>query len=241
VVGPVMARAYIMSALASAKPDRMPLIQTVAFDKPSEWVMGEIPGSDKELEEKRASLRSKPNDAAAWVAIGNRHLIRNEFELAEIFYLFATDKNSKYAPALNNLAFLKGREGDLARAMAGFKAALAQDEFAVAPKKNMARLQMASGLWRHAGLAYRQLEVRSPSDREIKRGMALAALASGRHSQVDVNLVGAGDADNGEFAKAVLLLAKGDRARAAASLQAMAGSNEYAKLIIDTWNTKESN
>jgi tetratricopeptide (TPR) repeat protein len=201
--------------------------------------MGDVQGNDRELEEKRAILRTKPDDLAAWVAIGNRHLLQGETDLAEIFYLHAAEKNSKYVPAINNLAYLKGREGDLNRANAGFRAALAQDEFAVVPKKNVARLQMASGLWRHASLNYRQLEVRAPADAEVRRGVALAALAGG-NAQVDARLIRQGEGDNGRFAEAVHALARGDRNRAASLLGGMAASNEYAKLILDFWNTKES-
>lgn len=241
VVGPVMAKVYILAVLNSAKPDRLPLVQDVNFEKPESWIMGDIPDSGSELEARRATLRSKPDNVSAWVAIGNYHLMKNEPELAEIFYLHALQKNSKYSAAINNLGYLKGRQGDLAKAMSGFKTALNLDEFAVAPKKNMARIQMASGLWRHSGLAFRQLEVRAPNDREIKRGSSLAALASGRLSQVDSGLIGSGDGNNGRFAEAILALAKGDRAKAASGLQSISSSNEHAKLILEFWNVKENN
>jgi hypothetical protein len=104
----------------------------------------------------------------------------------------------------------------------------------------MARLQMSSGLWRHASLAYRQLEVRQPKDQEVKRGLALSALAGGKAAGLDQALVTSGEGDNGRFAAAVLALAKGDRAAAAAGFQALEGNNEYAKLILDFWNTKEN-
>lgn len=241
VVGPVMARAYVLSTLNSAKPDRLPLVQTVNWDKPAEWLMGNVPSSDAELEATRKAMRAKPEDPANWVAIGNRHLLRGEADLAEIFYLQAAQKNSKYVPAMNNLAFLKGKEGDFKKAMAGFKTALALDEFAVVPKKNMARLQMSSGLWRHAAQGYRQLEVRQPKDREVKRGITLASLAMGKLSSVDASLLAATDSpENARFAEAVYALAKGDRAGAAQKFEALSGSNEFAKLITDSWNTKES-
>jgi cellulose synthase operon protein C len=241
VVGPVMARAYILSVLNSAKPDRLPLVQTVNWEKPAEWLMGNVPASEGELEATRKAMRAKQDDPANWVAIGNRHLLRGETDLAEIFYLQAAQKNAKYVPAINNLAFLKGKEGDFRKAMAGFKTALALDEFAVVPKKNMARLQMSSGLWRHASQNYRQLEVRQPNDREVKRGLSLANLAMGKLSAVDAGLLAGTDgSDNNRFAEAIYLLAKGDRAAAAQKLDALSGSNEYAKLITDFWNTKES-
>ncbi len=238
VVGPVMARAYILSVLHSAKPDRLPLVQLVDWQKPENWVMGEVPDSESELEKNRATLRSRPEDVAAWNAIGNRHLLRGETDLAEIFYLQALQKNSKYGPALNNIGYMKGREGDYMRAIAGFKAALAQDEFAVVPKKNIARLHMGAGLWRHVSQAYRQLEVRVPNDREVKRGISLANLAMGKLSQVDSSLVTQGGGENGTFAEAILALAKGDRSRAASRMESM--DNEFAKLILEFWNTKES-
>lgn len=237
VVGPVMARAYVLAVINGAKADRLPLIQTESWDKPQEWIMGEIPTADSEVEAKRKTLRVKPDDLAAWVAIGNYHMNKGEQDLAEIFYLQAAQRNGKYAPAVNNLAYLKGREGDVTRAMAGFKTALSQDEFAVVPKRNMARLQMASGLWRHSGLNYRQLEVRVPSDREVKRGVALSALAGGK--VVDASLVTGAGGENGRYAEAILALAKGDRAKAAGILGSM--DSEYAKLILEFWNTKENN
>ncbi len=243
VVGPVMARVYLMAVLLAARPDRYPLVQFISWERPQDWLMGEIPESDAALEQKRTALRSHANDVSAWVAIGNRHLIQGEDKLAEIFYLHALDKNGKNPAALNNLAFLRGKSGDLTRAMAGFKAALAQDEFAVAPKKNMSRLHMASGLWRHASLAYRQLEVRIPNDREVKRGLALSYLATGKISQAepDAALIGQAEGDNGRFAEAVLALAKGDRNKAASLMQGLSERNEFAKLILEFWNTKEIN
>ncbi len=236
VVGPVMARVYILSGLHSAKADRLPLVQSVDWERPADWIMGEMPDSESDVEKKRKTLRTKPDDVAAWVAIGNRHLLKDQKDFAEIFYLHAVQKNPKYAPALNNLAYLKGREGDWGRAMSGFKAALGQDEFAVTPKKNIARLQMASGLWRHASLALRQLEVRSPGDKEIKKGLALANLAMGK--VVDSSSISGGD--NGRYAEAILALAKGDRSRAANQLESLADDNEFARMILDFWNTKES-
>lgn len=242
VVGPVMARVYLMAVLLAARPDRYPLVQFVSWDKAQDWIMGEAPtGSD--LDQKRNSLRTRPDDASAWVAIGNSHMLRGEEKLAEIFYLHALDKNPKHPAALNNLAYIKGKAGDMTRAMAGFKAALSHDEFAVPPKKNMSRLQAASGLWRHASLNYRQLEVRVPNDREVKRGLALSYLATGKVSQAeaDSGLIGSGEGDNGRFAEAVLALARGDRNKAASGFESLAGRNEMAKLILEFWNTKENN
>jgi cellulose synthase operon protein C len=238
VVGNTMAKAYVLASIYGAKPDKLPLVWNVDWSNPEEWLMGEVPVGESELEQKRKILRNKPEDLNAWVAIGNRHLVKNEFELAEIFYLHALQRNPKHAAAINNIAYLKGKEGDMAKAMSGFKAALATDEFAFAPKKNMARLHMASGLWRHAGQALRQLEVRAPNDKEIKRGVALANLASGK--VLDSALITQGSSDNAKFAEAILHLAKGDRAKSANLLNSLASSNEYAKTILEFWNTKES-
>jgi hypothetical protein len=123
--------------------------------------------------------------------------------------------------------------------MAGFKTALGSDEFALVPKKNVARLQMASGLWRHAAQNYKQLEVRAPGDKEVKRGLALASLAAGK-VPANADLLGDGDGTNGKYAEAVLALAKGDRGKAVSSFRSIDGENEYAKQILDLWNSKES-
>lgn len=236
VVGPIMARTYVLAVTSNAKADRLPLIISVKWDNSRDWIMGDQPASADELELKRKALRGRSEDYSAWVAIGNYHLLKGEDKFAEIFYLYALQKNPKYVPALNNLAYLKGRGGDINKAMTGFKAALGFDEFAVAPKKNMARLQMASGLWRHANLNYRQLEVRNPNDHEVKRGIALSSLATGKLSQADAGLIGEGE--DGKYAEAILALAKGDRKKAADGLRSVS-ENEYAKIILDIWKDKE--
>jgi tetratricopeptide (TPR) repeat protein len=240
VVGPSMARTYVLAAVNSARPDRLPLVQDADWSHASDWLAGEQPGSEGAVDSFRASLKKEPDNAAAWTAVGNYHMLKGEKDLAEIFYLQALGKNSKYVPALNNLAYLKGIAGDVQKAFAGFKAALSLDEFAIAPKKNMARLFMASGLWRHASLNYRQLEVRAPNDHEIKRGVALAALATGHVAQAGQATSGQ-SGTNARFAEAVLALGKGDRATAANLFNSLAGESEYARLISDFWNTKENN
>lgn len=242
VVGPVMARTYILAAVNSAKPDRLPLIQEPDWSKPAEWIMGDQPAAEPDVEKQRAALRSKTNDLASWIAIGNHHLLAGEEGLAEIFYLHAIQKNAKSPAALNNLAYLRGRGGDLARALGGFKSALAADEFSVQPKKNITRLFMGAGLWRHASLNYRQLEVRSPNDREIKRGNALVALATGKVAQAEANraLLIEGEGDNAKFSEAMLALGKGDRDKAASILDGLSSHNDYAKLILDFWKTKDN-
>jgi hypothetical protein len=74
-----------------------------------------MPANDEALEKHRATLRAKPDDMNAWISIGNRHVMKAEEGLAEIFYLHVLQKNPKHAGAVNNLAYLRGREGDLAR------------------------------------------------------------------------------------------------------------------------------
>lgn len=240
VVGPTMARVYVLAALNSAKPDRLPLLQFPDFSRPQEWLMGDISGSEENLEKHRASLRKNASDLNAWNSIGNYHLMKGEDGLAEIFYLHAVSKNQKYVPALNNLAYLRGRAGDVQRAMLGFKQALSYDEFALEAKKNSARLQMGAGLWRHAAQNFRQLEVRAPKDKEIKRGVALAALAMGKAAQAEASgALGELDGENADFANAILALAKGNRDKAASIFSDLADKNEFAKLIIDTWSARE--
>jgi hypothetical protein len=100
---------------------------------------------------------------------------------------------------------------------------------------------MGAGLWRHASLSFRQLEVRSPNDTEVKRGLALAALATGKLAQAEASLgQGAGESDNARFVAAVLALGKGSREKAAGIFRDLAGHNEYAKLILDFWSAKET-
>lgn len=242
VVGPNMARIYILLSLYSANPNRLPLLQFPDWSKPADWLAGDTAVTDEKLEKFRASLRKNPADLAAWNNIGNYHMLRGEEGLAEIFYLLAFGKSPKFVPAINNLAYLKGRAGDLPRAMSGFRTVLGLDEFALVTKKNVSRLQMSSGLWRHAGQNYRQLEVRMPGDKEVKRGIALAALATGKVAQAEAasSLLTDADGDNEGFAEAVLALAKGDREKAADKFADMAGRNEFARLIVDTWKTKEN-
>ena len=242
VVGPTMARVYVLSAVNSARPDRLPLLQFPEFSRPQEWLMGDISGSDDALEKHRATLRKNPTDLNAWNAIGNYHLLKGEDGLAEIFYLHAVGRNAKFVPALNNLAYLRGRGGDIQRAMIGFKNVLSIDEFALAAKKNAARLQMGAGLWRHAAQNYRQLEVRAPNDKEVKRGIALAALATGKTAQAEASasLINELDGENGDFADANMALAKNNRQKAASIFSDLADKNEFAKLIIDFWSSRES-
>jgi Tfp pilus assembly protein PilF len=242
VVGPAMAKTYVLAAVNSAKPDRLPLIQEPDFAKPSDWLMGDQPTDDAALEKHRTALRTKTDDLNSWIAIGNRHVLKGETELAEIFYLHALAKNPKSAAAASNLGYLRGKEGDLQRAEAGFKTALADDEFAVAPKKNLTRLFMGAGLWRHVSLNYKQLEVRAPNDKEVKRGNALAALAMGKTAQAEAAgaLLTDAEGDNGKFAEACLALAKSNRDKAADLFGDLAGHNEYAKIILDFWKTKEN-
>lgn len=237
VVGPTMARVYVLAAVNSARPDRLPLIQAPDFSRPQEWLMGDLAAGDDSLEKHRTTLRKNATDLGAWTAIGNHHLLKGEEGLAEIFYLHAVGRNAKYVPALNNLAYLRGRSGDIQRAMLGFKGALALDEFALAAKKNASRLQMGAGLWRHAAQNYRQLEVRAPNDKEVKRGIALAGLATGK--QPAEGALNDLDGENADFAQACLALAKGNRDKAGSVFSDLSDKNELAKLIVENWSAKE--
>lgn len=242
VVGPNMARIYILTSVNSARPERMPLLQFPDWSRPKEWLMGDLSGDEEKLVKYRESLRKNPNDLAAWNNIGNYHYLKGEEGLAEIFFLHAFSKNAKFTAAINNLAYVRGKEGDLQKAMSGFKTVLAIDEFALVTKKNISRLQMGAGLWRHALQNYRQLEVRAPNDKEVKRGIALAYLATGKTTQAEASssLMTDADGDNGEFAKAVLALAKGDREKAGGIFSELSSHNEFAKLIVENWSSKET-
>lgn len=239
VVGPVMRSAYIFASVNNAKADRLPLVQEVDWARPSDWIMGDVPGSESDLEKKREALRKNTDELSHWISIGNYHMVKGEEDLAEIFYLFASSKNSRYPAANNNLAYLAGKEGNLSKAMAGFKTALDKDEFALAPKKNIARMQMASGLWRHAAQHYRQLEVRAGNDREVKRGVALAALAMGKNPS-DTGILSQAEGTNAKFAEAILALSKGDKNQARSKLSSIESQSEAAKQILSLWNDKEN-
>ncbi|NUM89532.1 MAG: hypothetical protein HUU37_10040, partial [Bdellovibrionales bacterium] len=204
VADPVMARIWILSTLSSARTDRLPLHQEAEWGDGSDWLMGGNPPGAA-VADARARLGKNEKDAGAWLAIGNHHFFEGKRELARIFYLRALEKDPKHETARNNLAVLDGMEGDVAAAFAGFRAVLSWDEFATQPKKNLARLQMASGLWRHASLAWRQLEVRSPKDPEVRRGMGLSYLATGRTMQAKAYLdaITSGGGVNAKFAEAV--------------------------------------
>ena len=240
VVGPSMAKVYVMAVLTSARPDRYPLIWDTNWENPREWILGSIPNDEVELEKSRSLLKTNPSDINAWISVGNYHVHKSQNKMAEIFYLQALKKSPKSIAAINNLAYLKGREGEIQKAMAGFKKVLAIDEFAIQAKKNIARLQMASGLWRHASLAYRQLEVRVPEDKEVKRGLLLSNLAEGKTSGVEAQIATtAVDSDNGKFVSAVLQIAKNDQAAASAIFQELSARNENAKLILSFWNKEK--
>lgn len=236
VAGPAMARAYLAAALNSARSDRLPLIQETDWSNTAEWLAGETP-SDAEIEAKREALKNKQEDSQLWIAVGNWHAHRGEWALAKIFFQKAAEKNARSAVAVNNLAFLEGRTGKSQRALNGFKAALGLDEFALVPKRNLARLYMSSGLWRHANLAYRQLDVRQANDADIKRGLALSYLAQGKWQMAEPALkdFGGGGAVNERFARAILYMAKNDMDSARSAISDLAGRSEYAAMIQKAW------
>lgn len=228
---PAMARVYVANTLYA--PDTgLPLVYEVDFSDAKRWIMGEWGGEVQE----RAQLKQNPKNLKALVAVGNAHLVRGEERFARIYYVRALQINSKYVPALNNLAYLEGREGNTQAALAGFKQALQIREFELQPKHNMARIHMASGLWRHALLAYRQLEVRSPNDEEIQRGLGLSLLATGKADRAREMLKGKLSNDlNGRFAKAVMELGEGDRDSARREFASLANKSEYARMITEHW------
>ena len=241
VVGPIMARVYVMAVLGAGKTDRYPLIQEMNWSNASEWIAGQVPQTESELVQQREILKNRPGDANAWIAMGNYHLVRGEEKFAEIFYKNAADKNKKSANAINNMAYLKGRHGEIGQAMAGFKAALLVDEFATQPKKNIARMEMASGLWRHVNLAYRQLEVRSPSDPEVKRGIYLSNLAMGKAGNPVPAEITANSSDkNFRFAAAVLPLVKGEMEAAKSQFSAISSDSEYTGMVSNSLNGRMS-
>ncbi len=237
VIDPVMAKIYLMAVVTAARPDRMPLYQEPKWDDPARWLIAESRSVDKA----REALLKNDKDASAYVAVGNYHAGKGDWDLARIFYLRALDKKPKLAEALNNLAFLDGHAGNLAAAHAGFKAALENDEFAVAPKRNLARLYMASGLWRHANLMYRQLSVRIPNDPDVKRGLGLSYLALGRVKDAEPfhDAFIASGGFNADFADAIWKLAKGEAGDAHGAIGSIASDNEMAALLNREWVAKE--
>lgn len=235
VAGPTMARVYLSASLATARTDRLPLAYELSWNGADNWLTGEIPESEEALKNKRELLKNQPENANAWVAIGNWYLRAGKFDLGRIFYLRALEANKKSVAAVANLAYIEGKEGNWQAALAGYRTAMEYDEFAIQPRKNLARIYMASGLWRHANLAYRQLEVRAPADIEVKRGIALSSLASGKSSQAEGVVAALPNDTNGEFAKAILLLAKGKAAEAHTQINDLASKSEFAQLVAKGW------
>ena len=68
---------------------------------------------------------------------------------------------------------------------------------------------------------------------------ALSRLATGRPAAADASLLSSIDGENGRYVDAILALAKGDRAKAGNLLGSL--DSEYAKLILEFWNSKENN
>jgi tetratricopeptide (TPR) repeat protein len=208
------------------------LVYEPDWTDPKRWIMGQWTSEQAD----RKALKSNPKNLKALVAVGNAHLVRNEERFARIFYGRALQINPKFVPALNNLAYLEGKNGNMQAALAGFKQALQVHEFELQPKHNMARIYMAAGLWRHAGLAYRQLEVRMSNDDEVLRGLGLTYLAAGKIDKGRELLRGRLPNDqNGKFAKAVVELATGDRDSARSDFASLAKNSEFAQMIIEHW------
>jgi tetratricopeptide (TPR) repeat protein len=232
-----MARVYLLVALTNVRAERLPLAYTLDWKNPVDWLAGEIPVDEDVVTGKRDLLKAQPENAAAWVSIGNWYIQQGKNDLGRIFYLRALDANKKSASAIANLAYLEGRADNWQAALAGYRAALEQDEFALQPKKNLARLYMASGLWRHANLALRQLEVRAPTDAEVKTNLGLSYLAAGKVSQAETLLSTfvAGNQVNARFAKAILSMGKGDISDARKQMAAIS-RNEMTDLVLKYWN-----
>jgi tetratricopeptide (TPR) repeat protein len=232
VVGdPSMAKIYVANALISPELG-LPLVQEADFSDAKKWVMGGF-GDEAGA---RAALKLNAKNAKALTSVGNYHLARNEETFARIFFNRALQVNPKFVPALNNLAYLEGKNGNMQAALAGFKQALALKEFEITPKNNMAKIYMASGLWRHARLAYQQLEVRAPKDEEVLRGLGMSYLAAGKGDRAREFLSGRIGTDlNGKYARAVIELAGGDKADARSAFSSIADKSEYARLILEHW------
>ncbi len=241
VADPVMARIWILSTVASVRTDRLPLHQDADIGDGSGWLMGGNP-SDSSVSEARGRLEKNEKDSDAWLAIGNHHFFQGKRELARILWLRALEKKPKSEAARNNLAVLDGLDGNLSAAFAGFRQVLSWDEFATQPKKNLARIQMASGLWRHASLSWRQLEVRNPNDPEVRRGMGLSHLATGRVAQAKpyLDAINSGGGVNAQFADAIWKLGNKEESEARRMIGSIADESEMAALLNREWLSKET-
>ena len=226
-----MAKIYVANALLSPE-NGLPLVQEADFTDPKKWIMG----SWSDESGAREALKSNPKNIKALVTVGNIHLVKGEERFARIFFQHALQVSPKYVPALNNLAYLEGRNGNMQGALAGFKQSLQHKEFEVTPKHNIAKIYMASGLWRHANLAFRQLEVRAPKDDDVLRGLGLSYLATGKLDKAKEYLNGRIGSDmNGKYARAVLDLAAGDKSDARSGFGSLADRSEYARMVVEHW------
>lgn len=235
VGGDSMMRVAVAYALFLPKQNRLPLAYKVDWSRPKEWVMG---GTD-EVEAARERLLKNSKHLESLVRVGNYHLLRNEIRFARVFYTRAFKLNARYVPALNNLAYLEGVRGDFRAAMAGFRDALKVREFEIIPKRNLARLYMGSGLWRHSAQSYRQLEVRVADDEQVIQGLGLSYLALGQTARARTLLRGnMPDGENGKFASAMMELASGDQEDALDELRDIANENQFALMITDFWRKK---
>ena len=228
---PVMAKVWVASALLSPQKGYLPLVQETKWEA-KDWLMGTWDDED----DYREVLARSPKNQTALIAIGNYHLVKGQYKFARIYYSRAIKLNRNNAAAINNLAFLEGRKGKMQAALAGFKAALKKQEFSHVPKKNLGRVYMASGLWGHANLVYRQLEVRFPKDKEVVRGLGLSYLALGKLAKAKSLLDGDfGDGLNGRYAEAIFDLANGEADDAKSEFKSMASKSLYAGMVTKYW------
>lgn len=230
VAAPVMAKVYVASSLRSARKGRYPLAYDLNW-KPEKWIVGKV-GTDEDIQ----LLLKNPKKLSLIVAVGNRHLMNGNELLAKVFYNRAISIGKRYSAAISNLAYIEGRNGDTQAALAGFKQALESSEFNKQIRKNIGRIYMASGLWRHSRAVYRRLSSYTINDKEVSRGLGFSYLALGQLQKAKEFLDGNLENDvNSQFAKAVLDLAKGDEDDAKSTFRSLDSRSIYAKMITDFW------
>ena len=230
VADPVMAKVYITSSLYFARKTRYPLAYELDWEA-KKWIVGTV-GTDKDIQ----ILLNDPKKLSAIVAVGNYHLMKGNELLAKVFYNRAISVRRNYSAAINNLAYIEGKNGDTQAALAGFKQALKGLEFNKQIRKNIGKVYMASGLWRHARLVYRRLSTYVLDDREMSRGLGFSYLALGQLQQAKELLEGnLGNDTNSQFAKAVLELAKGDEKDAKSVFRSLESRSSYAKIVTKFW------
>ncbi len=232
VISPIMAKIIIANAVQSPSKNNLPLIETISSWNTKEWILG----SKGNVGKFRKILSKNPSNVPALIAVGNYHAIKEETMFAGIFYKQAIKINKSSIPAINNLAFLDARAGDLQNAFVGFQSILNRDILNITIKKNIGRLYKSSALWRRASAIYKKLETQAPDDDEVKLSLALSYLAMGKpHRAYSITDGNFGDGINGDFAEAIYDLAKGKTEDAKDELISLSSKNEYAKLILDFW------